>query len=504
MRKKATRLSVIVFTIIVFQFVSYSVFSQTENSSLPFKGYLYLQPNVGVSQYFGDINKPDLSNKNLKLAFGAALGYQLSPVFGMRGQFVKTNLYGERTDENLQFSSNLWDAALNLTVNVNELFTQYNEKRVLNFYLFGGAGLASYKSTLETITPSVVVNSHADAQKEVFIPVGAGASLRLTKSMALNLEYGDHITFKSNGLDFTDGVKKNDHYSYTSLGLQIKLGGKDTDDDGVKDKDDICPAIFGKITLAGCPDKDDDGIADKDDACADQAGKAEFKGCPDTDGDGIPDKDDACPTTPGKKDLNGCPDKDIDGVADKDDLCPDQAGKKEFNGCPDRDGDGIPDKDDACPEVKGLAAFSGCPDTDSDGIPDNKDNCPEVAGIAENKGCPAVLKGAVVEKTLYFDTDEAIVLARNIIDLNEIAAYMNENPTAVLSVAGHADSRESAEYNLRLSEKRADYVIAYLKKKGMTSLKVEKTFFGKDKPVADNNTAEGRALNRRVEVKITK
>jgi OmpA-OmpF porin, OOP family len=503
MKNNQIRMALIVFAIIAFNLVSITSGAQEKATKKPMKSYLYLQPNIGVSQYLGDINKSNFYNKDLKLGYGGVLGYQISPVFGLRGQFLKTNLYGERDDQNRKFKSDLWDAALNVTLNVNELFSEYNDKRFFNFYLFGGAGLTSYKSTLESITPSVVLQSHSDRQNELIVPVGGGVSFRLSNSLALNLEYGDHITFKSNVLDFTDGAKKNDHYTYASAGLQIRFGAKDTDGDGVRDKDDVCPETPGKVELAGCPDKDEDGVADKDDACPDIAGKVEFKGCPDTDGDGIPDKEDACPNAPGKKELNGCPDKDGDGIADKDDKCPDLAGKKELNGCPDRDGDGVVDPEDQCPDVKGLAKYAGCPDTDGDGIPDNKDKCPEVAGIAANNGCPEALKGAVMQKTVYFNTDESIILAQNIIDLNEIAAYMNENPDAVISVAGHTDSRESAEYNMRLSEKRADFVIDYLKKKGMTSSHIEKLFFGKSKPVADNMTAAGRALNRRVEIKVT-
>ena len=494
----------IVFAIIAFNLVSITSSAQDELNKAPMKSYLYLQPNIGITQYFGDINESNLFNENFKLGYGGVLGYQISPVFGIRSQFLKTNLYGERTDQNLKFSSNLWDAALHLTLNINEIFAEYNDKRLVNFYLFGGAGVTSYKSTLESLTPSAVLESHADWQNEFILPLGGGVSFRISNSLSVNLEYGDHISFKSDNLDFTEGVKKNDHYSFASAGLQIRFGAKDTDNDGVKDKEDVCPEIPGTIALAGCPDQDEDNIADKDDACPEIAGKAEFKGCPDGDGDGIPDKDDACPQAPGKKELNGCPDKDGDGIIDKDDKCPDEVGKKEFNGCPDRDGDGIIDKEDLCPDVKGMANFSGCPDTDGDGIPDNKDKCPEIAGPAATFGCPEAFKGAVMQKTVYFNTDEAIVLAQNILDLNEIAAYMNENPEAVVSVAGHADSRESEEYNLRLSEKRADYVIDYLQKKGMTSLNIDKTFFGKSKPIADNNTSEGRALNRRVEIKITR
>ncbi len=499
------RLSIVVISIIALQSISFRGFAQDENVGQPFKSYLYLQPNVGVSQYFGDVNKEDYWNENPKLGLGVALGYQLSPLFGLRGQFMKTNLVSERSDQNSKLNSDLWDAGLNLTFNINEIFADYNEKRFINLYLFTGAGISSFKSELANITTAAIINEHSARQSSFFLPLGAGASFRLSNSMSINLEYGDRTVFDGEILDFNDkGKASNDHYSYGSIGLQIKLAAKDTDRDGVKDKDDLCPEITGKLELAGCPDKDNDGIADKDDACPDVAGKPEFKGCPDKDGDGIIDSEDACPEVAGKKDMNGCPDKDNDGVADKDDKCPDMAGKKELSGCPDRDGDGLADNDDLCPDIKGLAEFKGCPDTDGDGIPDNLDKCPDVFGVAATNGCPEKLKGAVLEKIVYFDTDKSIALAKNIIDLNEIAAYMNENPDAIISIAGHADWRESVEYNLRLSERRADYVIAYLKKKGMKSEKIEKSFFGESNPIADNNTREGRALNRRVEIKITK
>jgi len=503
MKNNRFLMAIIVCAIMVSNFVSISAWAQDTLKSKKMVSYFYLQPNIGISQYFGDINKSDFTNKEIQFGYGAVLGYQICPIFGVRGQFVKTKLKGVRDDQNLRFNSDIWDAALNLTININEIFADYNEKRFANFYVFTGAGFNSFKSTLETITPSAVVNSHTERQYGFFLPVGAGASFRLNKNLSINLEYGDHIVFDSDALDFTDGNKKNDHYSYASAGLQIKLGPFDKDSDGIKDKKDACPDVYGKAELAGCPDKDNDGIADKDDACPDVAGKAEFKGCPDTDGDGIIDSQDGCPTLAGKPELGGCPDKDNDGIADKDDKCPDVAGKQEFAGCPDRDGDGIIDNEDVCPDVKGLVQFNGCPDTDGDGIPDNKDNCPEVAGVAANNGCPED-KGPLAEKIVYFKSDGSVVIDKNTIELNEIVAFMNEHPDATISVAGYADNRESIDYNLRLSEKRADYVINYLKKKGLTSSKIEKSFFGKSNPVADNNTSEGRALNRRVEIKITK
>ena len=578
-------MSIIVILIITFNLVSISSKAQGALKKSIFKSYLYFQPNAGVSQYFGDLNKEDYYNQNPRFAFGAVLGYRLSPVFGFRGQFMKTNLYSERTDQNRLLNSNLRDAALHFTVNINEVFAQYNEKRFFNFYLFSGAGLTIFKSTLETISPSEVINQHTDWQTDFFIPLGAGASFRISHSVTLNLEYGDHMTFNSDALDFSEGIKKNDHYSYASIGLQVKLAAKDRDNDGIKDKRDACPDIPGMVKLAGCPDMDNDGVADKDDACPDIAGDPEFNGCPDSDGDGtidsedacpfaagkkelrgcpdmdndsVADKYDKCPDVPGKKELAGCPDRDNDGIADKDDLCPDikgiaslagcpdtdgdgipdsedsciyetgkkelhgcpdldndsiadkydrcpdVPGKKELAGCPDRDNDGIADNDDACPDSKGLAKFEGCPDTDGDGIPDNKDNCPTVAGVAANNGCLVKTKGLLLAKTVYFNQNENVVIDKNTNDLNGVVAFMNKHPEATITVSGYADDNGSEQYNYRLSLERMDNVINYLKKKGMKSSKIKRNFFGYTKPISNDNSVKGRALNRRVEIRITK
>lgn len=495
------RSAAVVLLIVALQCFSYSSFAQKEKTNIPFKGYWYVQPSIGLSQYFGDLNLKDYYNQNPKFAFGAAFGYQLSPIFGLRGQLAKINVYSERSDQNKKLSSNLWDGALHLTININDIFAQYNQKRLLNFYLFTGAGIASFKSKLEDIPTGTITNENTSRQNTFFLPIGAGASVRLNNTFSINLEYADRTVFDGTKLDFTDGGKgNNDHYSYASLGLQINFGVKDTDGDGVWDKNDECPDTPGKYALAGCPDKDNDGVADKDDACPDVAGKAEFKGCPDTDGDGIIDSLDACPTEAGKKELNGCPDKDNDGVADKDDKCPDVAGLKELAGCPDRDGDGIADIDDACPDVKGLAQFKGCPDTDGDGVPDNLDKCPDVPGIAANFGCPEVKKIEYF-KVVYFNFDKSIMITKYIKDLDEVVALLNEHTDLSLSVEGYADSQGPAVYNMKLSEKRADYIISVLVKKGISKDRLVKKFFGEANPAADNKTKAGRALNRRVEIK---
>ena len=500
MKTKLLKIAAIALSLIVFFLVSMKVDAQGKATEKPFNGYLYLQPNLGLTQYFGDLNANDVYSKSMKFGGGAILGYQISRVFGVRGQFFTGKLHSKNEVHQKELDSKIWDLTGQLTLNISEAF-KHKADRKLNFYLFGGGGYISENSTVDNYSGSVFKSEKNDG---LTFPIGAGASYFLSKSMDLNFEYGHRISGRDTELDFMANGSGKDQYSFGTVGLTFKFLKKDLDDDGVLDKDDLCPETPGKVELAGCPDKDNDGIADKDDACPDAAGKAEFKGCPDKDGDGVIDKDDVCPDVAGKKELNGCPDKDGDGIADKDDKCPDAFGKAELNGCPDKDGDGVADKDDACPDMKGLAKLNGCPDRDGDGIADKDDKCPDVAGVASQSGCPEPPKAFEYFKVVYFGVDKSVVATKYIKDLDEVVAIMKEHSDLNVSVEGHADSQGPDAYNMKLSEKRADYVINYLVKKGIEKGRLFKSFFGESKPVGDNKTYEGRSQNRRVEIKTKK
>jgi len=475
--------------------------AQSTSKPVVFKPHWTIQLNGGATQYFGDLNKDDWFNQSPKAGFGGILGYQFSPLLGTRLQFVGGKLFSEHEIKGQKLNSNFMDAALHLTLNINELFADYNPKRPVNFYLFTGAGLSSFLSTTTDFSTAAEIQKHASRQNELFVPIGLGAGFRLTDAVELNIEYGDHLLFTDNSLDFFESQKARDHYSYASAGISFRFGKpKDADEDGIKDKEDNCPDRPGKLELFGCPDADNDGIADDQDACPKDAGKLEFKGCPDTDNDGIPDKEDNCPDAAGTREMKGCPDKDKDGISDKEDQCPETAGKKEFKGCPDKDGDGIPDKDDSCPELAGLRALAGCPDRDNDGVADSEDKCPDVAGSKSSQGCPEIA-GVLVNETVYFNTDKYIVIAEYNQLLHKIAETLRDNPGIRIRVEGHTDSRESKNYNLRLSENRADHVIKFFTDRGIDPSRIQKEFFGETKPAADNSTEEGMRLNRRVEIR---
>jgi outer membrane protein OmpA-like peptidoglycan-associated protein len=271
--------------------------------------------------------------------------------------------------------------------------------------------------------------------------------------------------------------------------------------------DDYFHFAFGLKFRFGAKDRDKDGIVDKKDKCPDVAGLKVFEGCPDTDKDGIEDAKDLCPNEAGKPELQGCPDKDNDGIADKDDRCPDVAGLASLKGCPDKDGDGVADIDDRCPEVKGLANLKGCPDKDGDGIADKDDKCPEVAGVSSNNGCPEVKEEIVAPVAkpaviVYFDFNGTTVTKEEKAKLDNFSKTMAEQKEATFNIDGFADSKGNDDYNMKLSQKRADAVVKYLKKKGINVKALEVKAYGEANPVGDNETEEGRAKNRRVEVKM--
>lgn len=228
----------------------------------------------------------------------------------------------------------------------------------------------------------------------------------------------------------------------------------------------------------------------------------------DTDNDGIPDSEDACPTLAGRRDMRGCPDRDNDGITDSEDNCPEVAGLKQFNGCPDTDGDGVPDSADECPRLPGYSKYRGCPipDTDKDGFNDEVDKCPTVPS-AINNGCPEIKaedkkKIDMAAQGITFATGSAAILKPSFANLDKIVEILKSEPTYLVDIEGHTDNVGTPEFNLELSQKRADACRDYLADHGIAAGRIKSTGYGDTRPVADNATEAGRAKNRRTEFRI--
>jgi OmpA-OmpF porin, OOP family len=212
-------------------------------------------------------------------------------------------------------------------------------------------------------------------------------------------------------------------------------------------------------------------------------------------------------------------DRDGDGIADDVDRCPDvredDDGFEDSDGCPDPDNDqdGVPDSEDACMSEPGSRELDGCPDMDQDEVPDNVDECPEQAGPPENGGCPFTDPPFVeiqperlrLKANVLFETAQAKIQKQSFPILDEVAKVLNEHPeVGPITIEGHTDNRGGRRYNIDLSARRARAVLEYLVKKGVDRKRLRAKGFGFDRPIATNDTALGRAKNRRVDFIIVK
>lgn len=297
--------------------------------------------------------------------------------------------------------------------------------------------------------------------------------VRFLISGSTSINFSGSINYiNSDNLDDVVAGSDNDIFYSGYAGISLYVGGtRDSDEDGVKDPVDICP------------DTPKDVAVD------------EF-GCPvDTDKDGVPDYIDECNDTPQNITVN-------------------------TNGCPvDSDEDGVPDYLDLCKDTpENISVDSrGCPfDEDKDGVPDYKDQCPgtQIGVEVDNWGCqiktePVVtpepkLESFVLTGGVIFDIGQSTLLDGAKSEIDNVIKVMKQYPETKWRIEGHTDSTGSYSRNKKLSLERANAVASYIIENGIDKSRLETVGAGPDKPVSDNSTATGRAMNRRVTIELTK
>lgn len=166
------------------------------------------------------------------------------------------------------------------------------------------------------------------------------------------------------------------------------------------------------------------------------------------------------------------------------------------------------DKDDKCPTVAGSDKYAGCPvpDTDKDGLADDEDLCPNDPGPASSKGCPVekvVVQITADFKNILFGYGKATIRPESDSILAKAARTMNDQiGNSNFYIDGYTDNKGSAAFNKKLSFARAQSVANALIAKGVNKSRIKVRGFGKDNPICNNKTEEGRQCNRRVEVVI--
>jgi len=226
---------------------------------------------------------------------------------------------------------------------------------------------------------------------------------------------------------------------------------------------------------------------------------------------------------------DGSADADRDGLVDDIDVCPhdaeDHDGFADDDGCPDgdNDADGFSDARDMCPDRSedrdGFQDSDGCPDLDNDddGVPDGADRCrrdPEDRdGFEDDDGCPEPGPGRPVvtvsgsrillSDNIYFEDEADTIRAPSVPLLDELARTLIRLPASKrVRVEGHTDAAGSVDHNIDLSYRRARAVVEYLVARGVPADRLEHVGYGGTRPLADNRTPEGRALNRRVQFTV--
>lgn len=175
----------------------------------------------------------------------------------------------------------------------------------------------------------------------------------------------------------------------------------------------------------------------------------------------------------------------------------------------DVDSDGVLDRDDDCVDQAGDAKNKGCPwpDKDNDGVPDDKDNCPEEVGTQENNGCPIVPS----KFTEFIESDKNNILftvSSSQLDsdakftLNSVKTLLDFYTKTSITIEGYASTDGSTAYNQKLSEERAMEIKNYLVSNKIAPERLSIIGYGESRPIANNSTPDGRAKNRRAQIKI--
>ena len=119
---------------------------------------------------------------------------------------------------------------------------------------------------------------------------------------------------------------------------------------------------------------------------------------------------------------------------------------------------------------------------------------------AKGKGKVATDKNLLA--IVHFDFDKQNIKKIYVPVLDQYMAYLKEHPSAPVTVKGHTDYKGSDEYNQKLSERRANAVRDYLIQKGIASSRIQVVGYSEHRPIADNKTSEGQAMNRRSELEV--
>ena len=169
----------------------------------------------------------------------------------------------------------------------------------------------------------------------------------------------------------------------------------------------------------------------------------------------------------------------------------------------DTDGDGLVDKNDKCPKLFGTEENEGCPDetASKENLLEEKDELDSENDTKKEKYTKSDVE-KMIASNIYFELNLFSINPAERSKLNDIKNLLNSYPDIKIDIVGHASSDGPSDYNMLLSEKRANMVKMTLINLGIDSSRLKVSFSGENEPTSSNISNKGKSKNRRVEISI--
>jgi outer membrane protein OmpA-like peptidoglycan-associated protein len=271
----------------------------------------------------------------------------------------------------------------------------------------------------------------------------------------------------------------------------------DTDDDGLNDHAEITQHGTSPIKA----DTDDDELTDGSEINETRTDPKK----PDSDSDGLTDGEEVAEhkTDPKKMDTDGG--TVADGLEIERGTDPLDASDDVEKVAVDTDRDGLTDEDEVNIHKTNPRKMDTDGGTIADGLEvergtdplDAEDDMPKQEVLIFEMDKPVVLPG------IQFEFNKAVIKPESESVLIQAYTSLNDHPEIFVEISGHTDAIGSDEYNQKLSERRAESVRQWMLNKGIAPNRLTAVGYGESRPIASNDTEEGRALNRRIEFKRT-
>ncbi len=462
---------------------------------------VFIGASLGSAFSYADIKQypsgtPVFTNRSeYGYGFNGFVGYQFNSYFALEGDLSWVRLNGTRRVDGVWYTASVVQYDLVGRLNLTNLISKKSiETRKFDVYLLGGVGMSTFRSRRHTLvagTSGDLVNSVEGYEAITGIGLmddlvkkrrtrsgsgmlGLGLSYRATSKLDVFLDFRGYY-LNSDKLDATISPNAtNDKYTYNSLGVTYHLGKS-----GGKSRkmDENSTEAQMNDLLDKFKDTDGDGVADVNDKEINtvKGAKVGSDGVAlDTDGDGIADHLDA-------EKLSPCKDVDAQGVAK------------------DSDADGVIDCKDKEPNTAKGAQVDANGKTISTGTAPAATSTP----TSSNSKTPSASAGVVSGlPSVFFDLNSSTISYKNYPALTQVAQYLKANPSAKLVLVGNSDKVGSAEYNKKLSEKRAKAIVEHLvKNNGVDKTRLTVVAKGSEEPISTKRNSE---QNRRVDFMLSK